>query len=303
MPLAPVNDKGGVLYYEDTGIPGDSTDYVTVILLHGVIFHGGERSIMGCLTVSEINPVNNFHGRSDIFKPLSPYARSHDLRFVRINLRDYPHSTPLSQEEIDAILEQRENTNDILLSMGQELAAFLTWFIEMEKTPEMKTVSASGTDPESRPHGGVSVLAWSMGNLVPMALVAHLDKLPANTKALLEKYMRSWILLGRILSPRTASELSLLDVRSSVLCVWRAGMSATRCASPTFARSRFHRFSAEGRIRLMDRRLLRSQAARPRLFVSQLLRLRILARPYIRQHGPNTPHDRAHVPRTASIFV
>lgn len=41
MPIAPVNDDGAVLYYEDTGAPSQSTDYTTLALVHGLIFHSG----------------------------------------------------------------------------------------------------------------------------------------------------------------------------------------------------------------------------------------------------------------------
>lgn len=41
MPYAPVNKDGAVMYYDDSGIPGDSTTYTTVILVHGLVFHGG----------------------------------------------------------------------------------------------------------------------------------------------------------------------------------------------------------------------------------------------------------------------
>ena len=42
MPTVPVTQQGAVLYYEDSGVPGGSTDYVTIILIHGTCFHSGE---------------------------------------------------------------------------------------------------------------------------------------------------------------------------------------------------------------------------------------------------------------------
>lgn len=42
MPTIPVNDDGAVLYYEDSGAPGDAPYYPTVFVLHGFIYHGGE---------------------------------------------------------------------------------------------------------------------------------------------------------------------------------------------------------------------------------------------------------------------
>ena len=41
MPTTVVDDRGSVLYYEDSGVPGTSTDYITLVLIHGTCFHGG----------------------------------------------------------------------------------------------------------------------------------------------------------------------------------------------------------------------------------------------------------------------
>ena len=41
MPIATVNDHGSMLYYEDSGIPNESTNYTTLILIHGTCFHSG----------------------------------------------------------------------------------------------------------------------------------------------------------------------------------------------------------------------------------------------------------------------
>lgn len=41
MPTAPVNDTGAVVYYEDSGAPGNIPIYVTFVIIHGLAFHGG----------------------------------------------------------------------------------------------------------------------------------------------------------------------------------------------------------------------------------------------------------------------
>lgn len=46
MPFAPVNEDGAVMYYDDSGIPDDSATYTTVILVHGLVFHGGSYDIL-----------------------------------------------------------------------------------------------------------------------------------------------------------------------------------------------------------------------------------------------------------------
>lgn len=42
MPLAPVDNNGTRLYYDDTGAPLDCAEYRTLVLIHGAIFNGGE---------------------------------------------------------------------------------------------------------------------------------------------------------------------------------------------------------------------------------------------------------------------
>lgn len=46
MPTLPVNGNGTVLYYEDSGVPNGATDYTTIIIFHGFIFHGGVHHLM-----------------------------------------------------------------------------------------------------------------------------------------------------------------------------------------------------------------------------------------------------------------
>lgn len=41
MPTVPIGDEGAELFYADSGVPNGSTDYVTIVLVHGVVFHGG----------------------------------------------------------------------------------------------------------------------------------------------------------------------------------------------------------------------------------------------------------------------
>ncbi|CAL1712123.1 unnamed protein product [Somion occarium] len=85
MPTAQVNEEGAVLFYEDSGPPADSTTYTTVVLIHGLIFHGA------------------------VFRRLLPHAVPKNLRLVSVNLRDYPGSSPYAQSELDAFRSANEN--------------------------------------------------------------------------------------------------------------------------------------------------------------------------------------------------
>ena len=48
MPTLPVDDGGTVLYYDDTGALEGIEKYVTIVLIHGVIFHGSCPSLCPC---------------------------------------------------------------------------------------------------------------------------------------------------------------------------------------------------------------------------------------------------------------
>ncbi|KAH9851679.1 alpha/beta-hydrolase [Lenzites betulinus] len=166
MPTAPVDDKGTVLYYEDSGVPEGSNDYITVVLIHGTCFH------------------------SAVYRPLIPFAAERNLRLVLLNIRDYPGSTPYSAEDFEdlrgATLEAQERA---LQTRGLEIAAFVRWFIQTQDTPPIKE------DPETKARtGGVSVLAWSGGTSFAVATFAHADKLDEETRRLLDAHLRTFIL-------------------------------------------------------------------------------------------------------------
>ncbi|KAM5538629.1 hypothetical protein V8D89_007658 [Ganoderma adspersum] len=110
MPTAPVDHHGSVLYYEDSGIPGTSTDYVTVVLIHGTCFH----------------------------------SEGHNLRLVLLNLRGYPGSTPYSEEELKCFEGSADEQKSAVRARGLEIAAFLRWFVETEKIPECHVGGGGG---------------------------------------------------------------------------------------------------------------------------------------------------------------
>lgn len=44
MPFAPIDDKGTNIYYEDSGVPSGTIDYVTIVIIHGLIINEGKWS-------------------------------------------------------------------------------------------------------------------------------------------------------------------------------------------------------------------------------------------------------------------
>ncbi|EED78969.1 predicted protein [Postia placenta Mad-698-R] len=163
MPVAPVDDKETQLYYEDSGAPPGSEPYITLVLVHGLIFHGG------------------------IFKPMFQYAPEHNMRLVAINLRDYPGSTPFSPSELDALRSDKADQATFISDRGMELARFLEWFILEHDLPP-KALSH-----KSEAAGGLSILGWSLGNCPIMSMLASAHALPEATRKLLDMHLRSFI--------------------------------------------------------------------------------------------------------------
>ncbi|EKM50157.1 uncharacterized protein PHACADRAFT_264726 [Phanerochaete carnosa HHB-10118-sp] len=169
MPTAPVDNNGTVLFFEDTGAPPGSSTYLTVILLHGLLFHGA------------------------IFQKLVPHAASNDLRLVRVNLRDYPGSTKFSEEELDVIKSgEPEKQAGAMKAQGQQLAAFLRHFATTYDIPP--TAQADG-----KLVGGMALLTWSMSNNLATSLLAHAASLSAETREVLSNYLRTILLLDPVL--------------------------------------------------------------------------------------------------------
>ncbi|KZT04987.1 alpha/beta-hydrolase [Laetiporus sulphureus 93-53] len=176
MPLAPVNPDGAELYYEDTGAPQGSDVYKTLILLHGAVFH------------------------SAVFRPMLQFAAQHNLRLVALTLRDYPGSTPYTSEEIAALKGDKDSQTNMIKDRGNELAAFLAWFIQKERIPPLST-SFDQDEAAKRADGGLAVLGWSWGNCIMLSLLAHAGELPASQQDTLGKYLRTCIIFDVPLFP------------------------------------------------------------------------------------------------------
>lgn len=160
---SPVDDKGTQLYYEDSGAPPGSETYTTLVLVHGLIFHGG------------------------VFKPMFQYAAENNMRLVAINLRDYPGSTPFSPSELDALRSDKAGQATFISDRGMELSRFLEWFILGHDLPP-KALSH-----KSEAAGGLSILGWSLGSCSVMSMLASAHALPEASRKLLDMHLRSFI--------------------------------------------------------------------------------------------------------------
>lgn len=165
MPTAPVDKEGTVLYYEDSGAPEGSSTYLTVVLVHGLLFHGR------------------------IWQRLFPHADRNDLRLVCVNHRDYPGSTPFTAAELEIFqggdtAQQAEQVK----ALGAQIAAFMERFARIHNIPKMGSVAGKRV-------GGMALVTWSMGGGTAMSLLGNAESLPKDTTTLLSQYLRTVVLL------------------------------------------------------------------------------------------------------------
>ncbi|KAI0828547.1 hypothetical protein BC628DRAFT_1533941 [Trametes gibbosa] len=165
MQFLDVNDEGMQLSYIDSGIPpGDtvSKDYTTIFAVHGMCF------------------------TSPTFERVMALASPAKVRFVAINRRDYPGSTPLSPDDISTLASGSDQEKAALLkARGVELATFVSRFVEHHSLPPIS---------EDGQRGGFALLSWSLGNATAMSAVANIDKLSSAAQARWASGMRALIL-------------------------------------------------------------------------------------------------------------
>ncbi|KAK0224202.1 hypothetical protein IW262DRAFT_1295844 [Armillaria fumosa] len=129
-----VNSTTGVhLAYLDTGPPAHTSSYTTIFAVHGMVY------------------------TNLIFQKVMSVASSNGVRFVAIQRRPFPGSTPFTDEELNVTLtggSGDEERNFEVEMRGHEIASFVDIFIQNHNLPR---VSSDGKS------GGVSLLGWSGG--------------------------------------------------------------------------------------------------------------------------------------------
>ncbi|PBK96045.1 hypothetical protein ARMGADRAFT_925187 [Armillaria gallica] len=156
-----VNASTGVeLSYMDSGAPAQAS-YITIFAIHGMIF------------------------TKEIFRRVIDLAPSKGARFVALNRRHFPGTTPLSAEELS--ITQTGGTDDsqreaLVEARGHEIALFIDTFIQKFNLPSI----SSG--------GGVALLGWSLGATFAPIVISSVDTLPEDVRRRLSEYMRSLIL-------------------------------------------------------------------------------------------------------------
>jgi hypothetical protein len=136
-----------------------------------------------------------YHYFAAIFRKSQTLTPAFNLRFVAINRRHYPGSTPLSDEDV-AVIQNVNGPDDVktafMRERGQEILSFIDAFIRTEDLPP---ISGEGSS------GGIAILGWSAGCYFLTAAIAHIDTLELAAQERFRSYMRSTIMLGMYLIP------------------------------------------------------------------------------------------------------
>ncbi|TBU29282.1 Alpha/Beta hydrolase protein [Dichomitus squalens] len=148
----------------DSGAPQDSTDYTTVVIIHGWGFHAAN------------------------LKKLLPLAHKYNARVVLPNRRDYPGSAPFTPEELEnlsKLANANPGSSDAVEGTEQEMKArareVYDYLVDLVKTEHI---------PPAQGHqGGIVLVGWSLGATWISALLAHVATFPVEDIRLSE-YVR-----------------------------------------------------------------------------------------------------------------
>ncbi|KAF6745998.1 hypothetical protein DFP72DRAFT_640877 [Ephemerocybe angulata] len=115
-----VGKAGAHLAYLDSGAPM-AGEYTTIFTVHGLAFS------------------------SYVFTKILDIAPAHGIRVVCINRRDYPGSSPLSQQDIKTLEGGTDQEKaDYLSNRGLEILEFIDKFAQQERLPTIRTGKTGG---------------------------------------------------------------------------------------------------------------------------------------------------------------
>ncbi|KAH9895894.1 Alpha/Beta hydrolase protein [Cubamyces lactineus] len=174
-----IDPSSGLGVFHDSGAPKDSTDYTTLVILHGFTWHAGT------------------------FVKLIPLGARHNTRVILVNRRDYTGSKPYSEEERallppkspssqkapdpSEIAETSRRLQTFMMERAGELYAFLAGLVQKEQLPP--------ANPESN-RGGIVVAGWSFATAWMTALLMYVSSLPPPSGASdLSRYVRRVVFL------------------------------------------------------------------------------------------------------------
>ncbi|TBU49451.1 hypothetical protein BD309DRAFT_851425 [Dichomitus squalens] len=143
---------------KDSGAPQGSTDYTTIVLLHGYGWHGGT------------------------FARLIPIAGRYNARVVLVNRQDYPGAKPFTLEERAELLKAaielktnplsaRDRLDALMKGQAREVYNLLIHLVAYYDIPPAR--------PEANT-GGIIIGGWSFGATWMAALLANVASFPVH---------------------------------------------------------------------------------------------------------------------------
>ena len=123
-----------------------------------------------------------------VFKRVQDVAINQGVRYIALNRRNYPGSTPYTQEEMNVLINgNKEQKDGWHRDHGHEVGMFIYKLIEKGGIPPISA---------DRKTGGIVIHGWSAGAGDAMAMVAHADTLPEDVRSCLASHMRALIIQG-----------------------------------------------------------------------------------------------------------
>ncbi|KAI5896628.1 uncharacterized protein SCHCODRAFT_02569425 [Schizophyllum commune H4-8] len=163
--------------YTDSGPPENASSYSTLFFIHGYAFYSTANDTSSLSSTSAGRRSSAFT-RTGICERLLPVASNQGIRLICINRRAYPHSTSFSEDEQRIFRDGSDDERKALLrAEGRSLALLIDALIVELALPKR-----------------VTILAWSMGNVYLLSLLASIRLLPGEIAQRLRTHVMSFIL-------------------------------------------------------------------------------------------------------------
>ncbi len=126
--------------------------------------------------------------RTAIFERIMKSSAAAGVRFVAVNRRDYPGSTPLTEEDLRVLQSGTDDERATFLStQATQLATFIVRYIEQNRIPVISS---------DRKTGGILLLGWSLGCTFGLSILSNADAYPEAVRTKLALYLRSYVMFG-----------------------------------------------------------------------------------------------------------
>lgn len=133
--------------------------------------------------------IHGYGWSSGVFKKALPEGRRKGIRLIALNRRDFPGSTPYSQEELADLKSPKVDLTRFLVFLRKRSMEIIGFIHHITQKLGLPT-----TDPDGR--GNISILGWSSGCIYLFSVMAcfNEDNLPTPWKETIQECISSCIL-------------------------------------------------------------------------------------------------------------